>query len=40
MADVLASIALETAAPMTEIGHSQNPEPGAEPGDFEPVWFR
>ncbi|BBY76997.1 hypothetical protein MPRF_38960 [Mycolicibacterium parafortuitum] len=38
MADVLAKVPDETAAPMSETGHSMNPEPGsdlAEPGE----WF-
>lgn len=30
MADVLASVPDQTAAPLAEVGHGQNPEPGAE----------
>lgn len=39
MADVLASVPNETAAPMSELGHGQNPEPGADLAE-PAVWFR
>ncbi|WP_018599667.1 phage protease [Mycobacterium sp. 155] len=37
MADVLASVPNETAAPMTEAGHSMNPDPGDNLADAD-VW--
>jgi hypothetical protein len=40
MADVLASIPNETAAPMSEAGHGRNSDPGAIDDLVEPaVWF-
>lgn len=35
MAEVLASVPNETAAPMTEAGHSMNPDPGDNLADVD-----